>query len=260
LGHSEQDRKGDVDFTLRVFVRVPENQPGERPTKILEAVRRFQPNEVELFLPEGNKIVTTGWVPEVIYKMKEKGDLLDIVLKPDPIAAYGQARAGPRDSVTDVGDTPAITVAPAKTEIELQPTSHATESVAPHSPAPARGDEVLYRVTFENRLIMVNGVAIANPKFDSENEVVFSYLFAHPNLKRDLGEIQSAIGRPIKKRLGEIVRDLGFRFGLKRMFFPDVSKSAIRFVNPITRLDFAERGLAPPFMEARRDDSETEEG
>jgi hypothetical protein len=111
--------------------------------------------------------------------------------------------------------------------------------------------ETLYQVTFQNREIRVNGFRLSRPNFNSENEVVFDYLFHNPNRRIEVSEIESATGRPLGKKLREIVRDLGFKNELREIFFPGIAKTAIEFVNPVTRSDFDARGLAPPQVDIR---------
>lgn len=113
-------------------------------------------------------------------------------------------------------------------------------------------DQALYEVTFRNREIAVNGFRLSRPNFNSENDLVFEHVFANPNRRIDLGEIESVIGRPLTKKLREVVRDLGFIGELCDMFFPGVSKTAIEFVNPVRGSDFEARKLRSPRLETRR--------
>ena len=107
--------------------------------------------------------------------------------------------------------------------------------------------ETIYWVEFSDRgrRIMLNGKKqLAKLNFCSENDLVFSYMFQRPGTRITLKELEEhAVDGTIKKPLYAIVRDLGFTGALGRMFF-DVSKTAIRFNNNITRQDLKELGLA----------------
>lgn len=104
--------------------------------------------------------------------------------------------------------------------------------------------KVVYRITYtQNREILLNeALRLARPDFDSENEVVFDYLYKNPNKKILKGQIEKETRRKITKSLHKIVENLGFKGDLKQAFF-QVSKTSIYFRNPITEDDLATLGI-----------------
>jgi len=100
-----------------------------------------------------------------------------------------------------------------------------------------------YKITYseKTREIIINNFLLANPDFDSENERVFTYIYKNPNKKISLEELQQNTGR-LGKTLHKIVENLGFTGNFRKAFF-DVSKTGIRFRNPITKTDLDELGI-----------------
>lgn len=86
----------------------------------------------------------------------------------------------------------------------------------------------------DDRRILLNGdILMAKPDFNSENEIVFKYLYEHPNTVISKDKIESDIKVPISKTFHKIVENLGFTGGFKQLFF-DISAESIRFKNPVT--------------------------
>jgi len=202
---------------LRLFVKNSEDGAAEPYLRIGQVTR--EGDEVRIDLPEGREALETGWFPEIVHRFGSEADTMDLVVSPRVVHPVVE---GP------------------------EATAETAEITPPVRRVKGGGEDVLYEVTFVDREIRINGAVLSKPHYDSENELVFNHLFRNPGRKVDLSEIEAELKRPVRKRLGEIVRDLGFRKELREMFFPDISKSAVRFVNPITRADFSERGLRPP--------------
>jgi len=207
-------------FRLRVFALGKEVLEDGR-QKLLE-ISRGCTSQIDLLLPCAAQVAESGWVPEIVYRTAEL-NILSIAVKFARAAATGVGIAAP-----------------------------SARSAPPQQDKPGSSQpEAVFEATFENREVKINGFRLSRPNFNSENEVVFDYLFRNPNRKIEISEIEAAVGRPLSKRLREIVRDLGFRKELREIFFPDISKSAIRFVNPITKADVDARELRPPSIEVR---------
>lgn len=103
--------------------------------------------------------------------------------------------------------------------------------------------DVRYEVVFsKQREIMVNGIVIARPDFNSENEVVFWFLYENPNKKHTRQDIEKVIGRQLTKTLHKIIENLGFRNDFRKAFF-DVSKNSILFRNPLKQEDLEALGI-----------------
>lgn len=90
-------------------------------------------------------------------------------------------------------------------------------------------------ITFsKNREILLNKLfLIGKPDFDSENELVFGYLYNNPNKRLSQAEIEEALNAKINKSFHKIIENLGFKGDLKHIFF-QVSKNTILFRNPVT--------------------------
>ena len=218
---------------MRVFIKHQKGTSEAVYTKLFKTIRNAETNEVQVFLPEKNEIVSTGWVPEISYQMKKENDVLDVFIKPELSVLLR--------SLNNVGQD---TEKPFKEpDFHLLDTSGEKEKSGASA---GKGATVLYEVTFCDREIKVNGLKLSKPHFNSVNELVFDYLFRNPNKRIELKVIEKAIDRPINKRLQDIVRDLGFRGSLRSMFFPNVAKTVIEFVNPITKEELDSRALEVP--------------
>ena len=119
------------------------------------------------------------------------------------------------------------------------------ESQSKNSAHPERHDKTFAWITYTlKRKILINDfLCIAELNFESENDRVFDYLIKHPNRNVKLSELEKEATRePIKKKLHDIVRDLGFKGELAQVFF-DISSQEIIFHNPISREQAEERGF-----------------
>ncbi|PIQ72345.1 hypothetical protein COV86_03475 [Candidatus Roizmanbacteria bacterium CG11_big_fil_rev_8_21_14_0_20_35_14] len=101
-------------------------------------------------------------------------------------------------------------------------------------------DEPMYQITYtKQRQVLMNNAQIGKPDFNSENDLVFSFLYEHPNKRITREELEKAVGGKLTKTLHKIVENLGFEGDTKEVFF-SVSKNAIEFRNPITKKDLEE--------------------
>jgi len=100
--------------------------------------------------------------------------------------------------------------------------------------------EPMYQITYtKQRQVLMNNAQISKPDFNSENDLVFSFLYEHPNKRVNREELEKAVGSKLTKSLHKIVENLGFEGDTKEVFF-SVSKNAIEFRNPITKKDLEE--------------------
>ena len=96
-------------------------------------------------------------------------------------------------------------------------------------------NDVIYEITYtKQRQILMNNAQIGRPDFNSENDIVFSFLYENPNRRIGVDEIEKAVGGKLTKSLHKIVENLGFEGDTKEVFF-SVSKNAIEFRNQITK-------------------------
>ena len=105
--------------------------------------------------------------------------------------------------------------------------------------------DAIYEITYaENRAILLNKhFQLAKPDFNSENDLVFGYLYKNPNKKHSISDIEKAIGNKLNKSLHKIVENLGFKGNLKTAFM-DVTKDTICFRNPIIQDDLDKLGIS----------------
>ncbi|HEX6977104.1 MAG TPA: hypothetical protein VF185_01930 [Patescibacteria group bacterium] len=129
-------------------------------------------------------------------------------------------------------------------ELNLRKTDVPKSSQAkPFNEEDKSNSDKVYEITYISRDILLNNTFhLAKPDFDSENEVVFSFLFNNPNQTFSRTEIEVEIRRKIAKSLHKIVENLGFVGDLKKVFF-NVSKDSICFKNPVTRPDLDKLGV-----------------
>ena len=226
---------------MRIFVRCQKNPK----VQLVEVNRNLVNGETDIYLLSSEEIISTGWVPEVVCRTNRIPETIDVVIRPD-LATCRLKHFVNRDIIaSQVGQ---YSVIKAKA-VAQQESGISAKSAEERECSKAKdGTDVLYQVTFKNREVRVNGFRISKPNFNSENEVVFDFIYRNPGRNIDIQEIEEYIHRPVMKKLREIVRDLGFVHELKEIFFPDISKRCIRFINPVTRRDFELRELKAPQM------------
>ncbi len=104
-------------------------------------------------------------------------------------------------------------------------------------------NQVCLWISYSNktREVLLNDIIIlSKPNFNSTNDLVFKYLFNNPNITITRNKLeQNATKGNITKRLYEIIKDLGFKKELAKIFF-SVSKNEIIFRNPITKQDLVD--------------------
>lgn len=100
----------------------------------------------------------------------------------------------------------------------------------------------VHKIDYKLGKILLNNKLIANPNFNSENELVFDYLYKNPNKRITKNELEvNCLGKDqhFKKSLRSIIQGLGFKGEIKEMFFT-VSEKGIIFRNPICKKDLEE--------------------
>jgi len=102
----------------------------------------------------------------------------------------------------------------------------------------------VYEVKYseKTREILINNFLIAKPDFFRENEVVFTYIYKHPNERLSKDRIEKENGIKLTKTLPKILENLGFTGETRKAFF-DVSSKGALFRNPVTRKDLDELGI-----------------
>ncbi len=117
------------------------------------------------------------------------------------------------------------------------------KKMADKPPEEEKKIDTVYEIFYsKQRQVLLNNIEIARPDFDSENELVFSFLMDNSNKKHTKAEIEKAVGKPLTKTLHKIVENLGFKGEIRQAFF-DVSKDSICFRNPIRKEDLDKLGI-----------------
>ncbi|MFA6048118.1 MAG: hypothetical protein WCV59_03775 [Parcubacteria group bacterium] len=107
-------------------------------------------------------------------------------------------------------------------------------------------NKIVFEVQYNNidRVLRVNGKGITRPRFNRENDNVFSYIYEHPNrlLMVDANDkLEGAV--EVLKSLDDVVKNLRFSRNARQLFFPKVSDKEIEFRNPITLGELKQRGF-----------------
>lgn len=89
-----------------------------------------------------------------------------------------------------------------------------------------------YIVYTAERKIMLNGkIEIAQPDFNSENDLVFKYLYDHSDTVIQISDLK--LKTKMSKSIDKVLANLGFVKGLRSTFF-DINKSSIKFKKKVT--------------------------
>lgn len=112
-------------------------------------------------------------------------------------------------------------------------------------------NKVLYRANYSEmtRRITINDIQISRPDGFSENELIFAFLYDHPNQSFSLSDLEEHTGE-INKSLHKVVENLGFRGDLKTVFFK-VASDRILFRNPIRESQLKEVGIKKLNLKAK---------
>lgn len=104
-------------------------------------------------------------------------------------------------------------------------------------------NDPVYRISYSSitRNIVVNNFLLKRPDFDSENERFFTYVFSNPNKLITVKELNENYIE-LKKTTHKIIENLGFTGDLKKIFF-DVSKTSVKFRNPVTQAVLDDLGI-----------------
>jgi len=123
--------------------------------------------------------------------------------------------------------------------------------------------DIAYEVKYNDhkREISINRFIIAKPDFESENDRFFNYIFLNPNRTISITEIEAKGngGEKFKKRVSDIVRDLGFKGNLRKVFLPVVTQTKIMLINPISKKYIIDNELPPLNLEYKGDKASSKE-
>jgi len=93
----------------------------------------------------------------------------------------------------------------------------------------------------DDRTILLNGkIDIGRPRFNTQSEILFSFLYKHPNETFTLAQLEKETKLEIVDKLPKVIDRIGFRRGLKKAFFDihentiNYKKTTVRFRSKIT--------------------------
>jgi len=107
----------------------------------------------------------------------------------------------------------------------------------------SKEDNIVLKVTYRDRKVRINEIVIAEPRFESENDLFIQFIINNPNKKISKSEFEKFKGDRMTKKFEQIIKDLRFKAKTKKLFFPNISKSAVEFRNPITAEDMLNSGI-----------------
>lgn len=107
--------------------------------------------------------------------------------------------------------------------------------LASHKEIPLNSEKADMVISFHEdlKVVLNDTLVISKPNFDSENELVFRFLYENPNKKWSKQEIEQQIKVKIHKSFDKIVENLGFKNDLRRIFW-HVSSTTVQFNNPVS--------------------------
>jgi hypothetical protein len=97
--------------------------------------------------------------------------------------------------------------------------------------------DVLYKITYSEhtREIKINNVVLARLQSDSKNVNFFEYVYSHQNQQIAITAIEEHTAYKLADNVHDMLRDLGFKGNIRKIFFPIATKTKVMFVNPITK-------------------------
>jgi hypothetical protein len=97
--------------------------------------------------------------------------------------------------------------------------------------------EIVYEIKLTpNKEIFLNNFLLTKMQFNGENDIVFTYLYKHPNKTITKEELKKKTGLVVGKSMHKIVDNLSFTGNLRKVFFK-VSEKGVLFRNPLTKED-----------------------
>ncbi len=107
----------------------------------------------------------------------------------------------------------------------------------------SKENNIILKATYRDRKVRINEIVIAEPRFESENDLFIQFIINNPNKKISKSEFEKFKGDKMTKKFEQIIKDLHFKGKIKKLFFPNVSKPAVEFRNPITAEDMLNSGI-----------------
>lgn len=117
----------------------------------------------------------------------------------------------------------------------------AIENQGTHPTLLTNGNNEYFIEYRDDRTILLNGrIDIGRPRFNTQSEILFSFLYKHPNETFTLEQLEKETHMEIVDKLPKVIDRIGFRRGLKKAFFDihentiNYKKTTVRFRSRIT--------------------------
>ncbi len=107
-------------------------------------------------------------------------------------------------------------------------------------------NQIAFRVIYKPDIqpyIFVNGNMLSRPHSTKDISTFFEYICNHPNKRITTEELQSVAKISLKKGMDDILRDLGFRGVLAKLFFREMTNNSVYFVNPVLQGEVNKLGI-----------------
>ena len=119
--------------------------------------------------------------------------------------------------------------------------------------------DILYKITYSEhtREIKLNNMILARLQSDSKNVNFFEYVYSHSNQQLAVSDIEKDTAYALSSNIQDILRDLGFKENIRKVFFPIATKAKVMFVNPITK-QYATKNDLPVIRLSKVNETERE--
>ena len=107
-------------------------------------------------------------------------------------------------------------------------------------------EEIAFVVKYKpqiSRYIFINLHYLSRPHFTKEISSFIEYIITNPNKDITSDEIRDVVKIELKKGMDDVLRDIGFRGDLAKIFFRKMTNSVVHFVNPVYKKDLREMGI-----------------
>lgn len=207
--------------------------------------------------PKGASIVLSQEKNDVLYELPFD-DYVNIlkklendfkIIQIESLAEYKPSIMTHSDPYDFRKDTTTILVLDNFNEFYNQYTEHpsSSTSTAEQPVTDTNEHQELLKITFtKTREILLNDIfLLCKPESFGENEDLFAYLYEHQNEELKIENIEKELHRKFEKPISKILENLGFRKGLRDVFFA-FGNGKIVFKNPVMASDLIQSGARIP--------------
>lgn len=101
-------------------------------------------------------------------------------------------------------------------------------------------NEIAFRLNYKPEVepfISINMNWVSKPHFSSDISEVFGYIYANVGKEITTSDIKRDLNIELKKGIDDILRDLGFKGDLAKIFFKKMTNNSVHFTNPVFHHD-----------------------